>query len=47
MVMSLRRFFDHRSEPLEQQPKNGLALAFRPAQTLRIVMEDGTGGSAL
>jgi hypothetical protein len=28
MVMSLRRFSDHRSEPPEQQPKNGLALTF-------------------
>lgn len=26
MAMFLRRFSDHRSEPLEQQPKNGLTL---------------------
>ena len=46
MVMSLRRFSDHRSEPLEQQPKNGLALALGPAPTLGVVVKDGAGGAA-
>jgi hypothetical protein len=36
-------FFDHRSEPLEQQPKNDLTLVFAPAQTLSLVVEDSTG----
>jgi len=30
-VMAIRRVSDHRSELLEQQPENGLALAFGPA----------------
>jgi hypothetical protein len=47
MVMSLRRVFDHRSEPLEQQPKNGLALAFGPAQTLGVVVKDGASRAAI
>jgi hypothetical protein len=29
--MAIRRVSDHRSELLEQQPENGLALAFGPA----------------
>jgi hypothetical protein len=33
-VMAIRCDSDHRSELLEQQPKNGLALAFGPAQAL-------------
>jgi hypothetical protein len=44
--MSIRRFSDHRSEPLEQQPKNGLALALGPAQPPRLIMEDRAGGAA-
>jgi len=40
-VMAIRRVSDHRSELLEQQPKNGLALAFGPAEALGTVMEDG------
>jgi hypothetical protein len=38
--MAIRRVSDHRSELLEQQPKNGLALAFGPAQALGTIMED-------
>ncbi|HEX7618496.1 MAG TPA: hypothetical protein VF480_07245 [Verrucomicrobiae bacterium] len=44
--MAIRRVSDHRSELPEQQPKNGLALAFGPAQALGTVMEDGVGGAA-
>ena len=46
-MMSIRHVSDHRSEPLEQQPKNSLALALGPAQPLGVVMEDGAGGAAL
>ena len=45
--MSIRHVSDHRSEPLEQQPKNGPALAQGPAQAVGVVMEDGAGGAAL
>jgi len=45
-VITIHRCFDHRSEPLEQQSKNFLPLAFGPAETLSGVMEDGTGGAA-
>jgi hypothetical protein len=46
-MISIRHVFDHRSEPLEQQPKNGVALAQGPAQVLGVVVEDGAGGAAL
>jgi hypothetical protein len=39
-VTSIRRFSEHRSELLEQQPENGLALAFGPVLVLAGVMED-------
>ena len=39
--MAVRRFSEHRSEPLEQQPENGLALASGPAELLGVVVEDG------
>lgn len=45
-MRAIRRFSDHRPEPGEQQPENDLALASGPAQTLRLVMEDGAGGAA-
>jgi hypothetical protein len=45
--MSIRHVSDHRSEPLEQQPENGEALAAGPAQTLSVVMEDGASDAAL
>jgi hypothetical protein len=38
-MMSLRRFFDHVPETLEQQPENGLALPFGPTQTLCVVVK--------
>ena len=47
MVKAVRRVSDHRSELLEQQPKNFLALGFGPAQALGGVMEDGAGGAAV
>ena len=46
-MMSIHRLLDHRSELLEQQSKNGLALAVIPAAVLGGVMEDGAGGAAL
>ena len=46
-LMSIGRFFDHCSELVEQQTKNGLALAFGPAQALGVVVKDGAGGAAL
>jgi hypothetical protein len=45
--MAVRRVSDHYSEPEEQQPENGLALALGPAQVLCLVMVDGTGGAAI
>ena len=45
--MSMGRFFDHCSELVEQQTKNGFALAFGPAQTLGVVVKDDAGGAAL
>ncbi|MGA3265251.1 MAG: hypothetical protein ABSE16_00325 [Verrucomicrobiota bacterium] len=33
-AISLRRCFEHRSEPRQEQPENGPALAQRPAQAL-------------
>jgi hypothetical protein len=35
VLRAIRRLPDHRSELAEQQPENGLALAFGPAQPLR------------
>jgi len=45
-VTAMRRVSDHRSELAEQQPENGLALAFGPAQSLGVVIKDGAGGAA-
>ena len=44
---AIRRLSDHRSEPVEQQPENGLALAQGPAQALGVFVEDGAGGASL
>jgi hypothetical protein len=43
-VTAIRRFSNHRPELPEQQPENGLALAFGPAQTLCVVAECATFG---
>jgi hypothetical protein len=43
---AIRRFPDHRSELAEQQPENGLSLAFGPAQALRVVVKDGARSAA-
>ena len=40
-MTAIRRISNYRPELLEQQPENGFALASGPAQTLRLVMEDG------
>ena len=45
-MTAVRRVSDHRSELLEQQPKNVLALAFGPVPVLGVVVEDGAGGAA-
>jgi hypothetical protein len=45
-VTAVRHVSDHRSELLEQQSENGLALAFGPVQMLGAVMEDGASGAA-
>jgi len=45
-MTTVRRFSNHASEPLAQQPENGLTLVLDPAQPLRFVMEDGAGGAA-
>jgi hypothetical protein len=45
-LMFIRHFSDHRSEPLEQQPKNGLPLALGPTGSLRLVVEEGARGAA-
>jgi hypothetical protein len=42
---AVRRFPDYRPKLLEQQPKNGTVLAFGPAQSLGVVMEDNAGGN--
>ena len=44
-MTSIRRFSEHRSELLEQQPENGLALAFGPVLVLAGVMEDVAGSA--
>ena len=44
-MTAIRRLSEHRSELLEEQPENGLALALGPAQALSVVVEDGTGGA--
>jgi hypothetical protein len=44
-VTANRHFLDHGSEPGGQQPENGLALAFGPAQSLGVVIKDGAGGA--
>jgi len=46
-VRSIRRLSEHRSEPLEPQPENDLALAWGLAQTSGDVVEDGAGDAAL
>ena len=45
-MTAIRRFPDYRSELGEQQPENGLALAFGPAQSLGVVIKDGASGAA-
>ena len=45
-MAAIRSFSDHLPKLCEQQPENGLALAFGPAQMLGVVMEDGAGGAA-
>jgi len=45
-VSAVRRVPDYRPKLLEQQPENGLTLAFGPAQSLGVVMEDHAGGAA-
>jgi len=40
-----RRFLDYRSELCEQQPENGLALAFAAAQVWVLVIPVGAGGA--
>jgi len=45
-LTAVRRFSDHLPKLGEQQPKNGLALALGPAQSLGVVIEDGAGGAA-
>ena len=46
-VTAIRRLSDHRSEPVEQQPENGLGLALGPAQVMCRVIKDDTGGAAI
>ena len=46
-MTTIRRFSDHRPKLLEQQPENGLALAFGPVLVLAGVMEDVAGGAPL
>ena len=46
-LRSIRRFSEHRSKPLEQQPENGLALAPIPAQALDVVMKNGATGTGV
>ena len=46
-VIAERRLSGHYSEPVEQQPENGLALASGPAPALGVVVEDGAGGAAI
>jgi len=46
-VTAVRRVSDHRSELLEQQPKNVMALAYGPVPVLGVVVKDGAGGAAL
>ena len=38
---------DDCSELVEQQPENGMALAYGPAKTLGVVVEDGAGGATI
>lgn len=45
-MISVHLFSDHCSELVEQQPENGLALAFGPAEPLGVVVKDGAGGAA-
>ena len=47
METAVCRFPDYRSELTEQQPENGLALAFGAAQVSGLVMSDGAGGAAI
>jgi hypothetical protein len=45
-VISFHHGSDHLPKFLEQQADNSTGLASGPAQTLRVVMEDGAGGAA-
>ena len=45
-MISVHRFSDHRSEPMERQPENFFALEFGPAPTLGVVVKDGAGSAA-
>ena len=45
-MIFVHRHFDHRSELVEQQPKNFFPLGLVPAETLSVVVEDGAGGAA-
>ena len=45
-MTAVGRVSDHRSELLEQQPENGLALAFGPVQVMGVVVKGGAGGAA-
>jgi hypothetical protein len=38
-VSAIHRISDYRPKPLEQQPENGMAPAFGPAQSLGVVMK--------
>jgi len=44
-LKAVRRFPDYRSELCEQQPENGLALAFAAAQVWVLVIPVGAGGA--
>ena len=46
-MTAVRRVSDHRSEPVEQQPKNVVALAFGPVPVMGVVVEDGADGPAV
>jgi len=46
-VIVFRHASDYLPKLVEQQPENGLALAFGPTQALGVVMEDGASGAAV
>jgi hypothetical protein len=45
--MSVRHFFDHRSKPLQKQPKNSVTFPAAPALPLGGIVEDGASRAAL